>query len=89
LDREHSEFVGICQNLGIACKVLDRRAIENYFTDRAVRAALTEHHQALPPFERLNAAKPSWSKRANWRIAGMMKMEELDGTDLGEFLKDI
>ena len=30
-----------------------------------------------------------WAKSDNWRIADYMTQEDLEGTDLGEFLKDL
>jgi hypothetical protein len=39
------------------------------------------------PFEKVLEAWPGWSKTDNWRIAREMTPEELNATDLGEFLQ--
>ena len=80
-------FVDVCDRVGIKCWVLKRRATENYFPDRAIKKALGAKYNELDPFERLNATELSWSKGDNWRIAREMTRNELDGTDLGEFIE--
>lgn len=80
------DFSEICEHLGITCHVLERRAIENYFPDRAVKVVKGDAHRALEPYERLRDVRPSWSKSENWRIAGEMTLAELEGTDLGAHL---
>jgi ABC-type transport system involved in cytochrome c biogenesis ATPase subunit len=81
-------FQEACDALGIRCHVLERRATENYLTDRAVRAVLGASHRGLGPFERLADVTPRWSKGQNARIAGAMEASELQGTDLGAFLTE-
>ncbi len=80
-------FVETCGKLGIPVHVLERRATENYFSDRAVKAIKGGKYRALNPFELLSAAPLPWAKPENWRIAREMTMDELNGTDLGAFLK--
>jgi hypothetical protein len=47
-----AELVATCAKLGISCPTLPRRAIENYFPQRAIDAALGRaRFRALPPFE--------------------------------------
>ncbi len=80
-------FVASCVKLGINVSVLERRAIENYFTDAAVKNVLGSGYRALAPYEKLNEVSPSWSKPENWRIAREMLIADLEATDLGAFLE--
>lgn len=81
-------FKKACDKLGIPCHVLERRAIDNYLTDRAVRQVLGEPYRGLGPFERLGDVTARWSKGQNARIAASMKPYEVQGTDLGAFLTE-
>lgn len=89
LESGRRKFVAICKKLGIECHVLERRATENYFTDRAVKAAKGDNFQALGHYEKLSDASPSWTKAANWQIAAKMTLDELGDTDLGQFLASL
>ncbi|MBD2017106.1 AAA family ATPase [Microcoleus sp. FACHB-53] len=81
-------FVETCNKVNIDCYVLERRAIENYFSDRAIKQVMGNKYKALEPYEALKKkAQNGWDKAENWRIAQEMTREELEGTDLGEFLK--
>ncbi len=80
-------FAESCKRIGISCLVLDRRAIENYLTDRAVKQFKGNAFRALTPYELLGDAIPSWHKEENWRIANEMTKEEIDLTELGAFLR--
>lgn len=88
-DRE--AFVRACQNLSLSCKVLDRRAFENYFTSEALARAFQKNPPPpLAPYERLeDRSQGGWSKADNWKIAREMQREELDATDLGTFLDSL
>jgi hypothetical protein len=86
---ERRAFAETCERLGIKVQLSDRRAFENYFSDRAVKAALGQSFAALQPFQQLRAAANPWSKGDNWRIARLMELGELEGTDLGRFLQSI
>lgn len=86
LDANRSAFVEICEKIGIQCHVLERRAIENYFPDRAVKKIKGENYRALGPYEKINEISPSWSKAENWKIAREMNLDDLKTTDLDEFL---
>jgi hypothetical protein len=68
---------------------LSRRALENYFTDGAVKKALGESYGALGPFDAFSTAEPRWAKNQNWRIAAEMTREDLEGTDLGGFFSQL
>ncbi len=81
------EFVEICKKCKITCRVLERRAIENYFTENAIRRVKGANYGALKKYQKLSDAPLSWSKSDNWRIAREMNPKDLEDTDLGEFLK--
>jgi hypothetical protein len=76
-------FADACARVGIDCHVLDRRAIENYFPDSAVKAVLGKEFGALGDYERTPSG---WRKQENWRIASKMTKTILARTDLGKFL---
>ncbi len=87
LDKPRRAFVEACKELRIDCHVLERRALENYFPDRAVNEVKGPKYRALRPFEKLADVKPAWSKAENWRIASAMTREEVEAAaDLGKFL---
>lgn len=86
LTPERQAFLETCHKVGIHCHVLNRRALENYFSDRSVKAIKGEKYRCLNPYEKLEDASLSWGKQENWRIAREMTREELDQTDLGMFL---
>lgn len=83
------DFAAGCAELNVPCHLLDRRAIENYFPQRAIAAALGDGYDALTAHERLGDAAQRWNKRDNWRIAAEVRREDLDGTDLGAFLASL
>jgi predicted ATPase len=82
-------FVSNCEDLGITCHVLERRATENYLSDSAIKKVIGPSHRALSAYETLGKDVPSWGKSENWRIAKEMTEAEFDATDLGKFLKSI
>ena len=83
------KFVEACEQLGIDCTVLERRATENYFPERALKAALGPTVRALSEFETIKESGQTqvWSKNQNWRVAREMVIEDLDETDLGALLE--
>jgi predicted ATPase len=87
LKPDRSGFAEACKKLGINCHVLERRATENYLTERAIRLFKGNAFSALGPYQLLRNVTPAWSKEENWRIASEMTKDELDSTDLGAFLK--
>lgn len=90
IDEKRTQFADVCRKLGIACSVLDRRAIENYFPAQAIASAFPiEGYQALGPYEKLGEARPGWAKAESWRIASEVAREELTATDLGRFLEGL
>ena len=56
-------------------------------SDRAVKIAKGDKYHALTPYEKLKEASPAWGKQSNWRIAREMSLEEINDTDLGQFLQ--
>lgn len=86
LPSERKGFVEDCRKLGIDCHVLERRAIENYLPERAIKAAKGESFRALGPYELLKDLPLRWPKSDNWRIMAETRMPELEGTDLLNFL---
>jgi ABC-type cobalamin/Fe3+-siderophores transport system ATPase subunit len=87
VEKSRDAFCSICAKVGIECHILERRATENYFSDKAVKAAKGENFSGLSPYEQLGSHSPGWSKRENWKIAREMTEEELSDTDLGRALK--
>jgi hypothetical protein len=82
-------FIEQCQRASIECRVLERRATENYFSDRAVELVKGPKYRAPEPYQKLSELPNGWSKAENWRMAREMTREELDETDLGEFLSSL
>jgi ABC-type branched-subunit amino acid transport system ATPase component len=83
---ERQNFVEVCARVGIRCNVLERRATENYLSDRAIKRVKGDSFRSLRSFETLREVSPAWSKSENWRIAREMTLAELENTDLGSFL---
>jgi len=86
LDAQRTAFVSTCRDVGIECHVLERRAFENYLTDRAVKAVKGESYRALEAYEQRASVSPVWGKAENWLIAREMTKEEIADTDVGRFL---
>lgn len=82
-------FVERCEQAGIVCKVLERRATENYFSDRAIKESVGSQYRQLAGYESLKDVTPRWRKKENWRIAREMTLDEIEATDLGQFLKSL
>ena len=90
LGPDRAGFKACCDKLGIPVLMTSKRATENYFTERAIRAALNNQTaKALGDWDLLRNASVAWSKSDNWRIAREMSWSELGPTDLGEFLKNL
>ena len=79
-----------CSKLNIRCRFLERRAIENYFPERAIRGVKnSEKYRALGQYEVLKTVDPAWGKEENWKIARLMTKDDLRGTDLDTFLEEL
>lgn len=86
LSPDRQAFVEVCKRVNIPCRVLHRRAFENYLPDHAVKAVKGEAYSALGDYQALKDCAMPWAKRENWQIAAKMTLDDLEGTDLGEFL---
>lgn len=89
LDGSRQGFHDSCQRAGIRCHVLERRALENYLTDAAIKRVKSDKYRSLQPYELLDSVSPAWAKSENWLIAQQMTVEDLKGTDLGGFLESL
>lgn len=89
LPQKRQEFINTCDKLEFKSCATDYRAIENYFTDDAVKSAIGAKYRALGPYEKLSDCEKSWSKTDNWRIARTMDLSDIKNTDVGKFLSDI
>jgi energy-coupling factor transporter ATP-binding protein EcfA2 len=89
LDAARQGFAEECGKQGIPVCVLDRRAMEHYFTERAIRAVKGAKYTALTAYEDRDSHTPMWSKAENWRIAREMTWDEVRDTDLGRFLEGL
>jgi ABC-type cobalamin/Fe3+-siderophores transport system ATPase subunit len=85
LSAERAAFVSDCEQLGFDVHVLERRALENYLPDEAIKKVKGEKYRQLGEFEARTAADPIWGKNENWRIAAEMDRGSLEATDLGAF----
>jgi energy-coupling factor transporter ATP-binding protein EcfA2 len=89
LAADRQSFVEVCSKLNIRCHVLERRAIENYLPEHAIRAVKSVKYRALGHYELLKNVDPAWRKEENWKIARLMTKDDLRGTDLGAFLEEL
>lgn len=89
LTQNRRDFLEACASAKVDCRVLERRATENYWTERAVQTLKGPSAHALAPFENLKSSPHAWAKSDNWLIARAMKKEEIDQTDLGELMADL
>lgn len=86
IPRNRRDFAEKCRQAKINCCILERRAIENYLTDRAIKIIKGEKYSALGPYTKLEQSGLPWAKEENWLIAGEMESAEFLDTDLGMFL---
>jgi len=89
ISKERKDFGKVCQRLKIDCLILDRTAIENYFTEAAVQHVKGGGFHALPTYGKLQDVDPHWAKDENWKIANRSTLDELKDTDLGRFLRSV
>jgi hypothetical protein len=83
------KFLDVCQRLKIDACLTERRAIENYFPDHAVKAALGTSFESLKPYERLSDSPNGWRKADSWKIARHLSLADIADTDLGQFIARI
>jgi hypothetical protein len=84
-----TRFQEICRKVGIDLCITERRAIENYFPESAVKAALGTNFRALGPYESLKDSSNPWSKSDSWKIARQMSLDDIAKMDLGMFITRI
>jgi hypothetical protein len=89
LNQDRQDFLSLCAGKGLECRVLNRRAIENYFPDSVVKRVFGGSYRALTPYEKLSEVTPHWSKGQNWKMAADMSFDDIRGTDLGAFLQEL
>jgi len=82
-------FEEVCKKVGFEACLTERRALENYFPDHAVKAAFGSSFERLTPYERLADHPNGWSKADNWRIAHHVTKADLLSSDIGKFLDRI
>jgi predicted ATPase len=87
LDPARAAFLADCQALGFRVHATDRRAMENYFTETAVKRVFGPNYQSLAPFQLLRDLPLAWRKQDNWRVARAIDWPEIATTDLGIFFE--
>jgi hypothetical protein len=75
-------FAHVLADLEVPCHVLERRAIENYFTSTQLNAARVR----LGPIGPYEPLPQNWDKGANFKIASQMTRNEVEDCDFGRFL---
>jgi len=88
IGRGRQALVDACRSTNIPILVLKRRALENYFPDRALKFVFGPGINALGPYDTMSIGS-RWNKQENWRVASAMTRDDLIGTDLGNFLDDL
>ncbi|GGC98749.1 ATP-dependent nuclease [Undibacterium terreum] len=83
---DRSEFITECGKFGVSASASERRATENYFEAKGIRAALGDEYQPLGPFQLLKESGKPWRKSDNWRIARETSFSDIKDSDLGKFL---
>lgn len=92
LEQPRIDFLNVCRQFKVTCHILELRAMENYFTQKAIDKTFpNRRYHALKPYDRLKdlPATRRWSKDQNWKIARNLSMAELMQTDLGQFLASL
>lgn len=77
---------------GIDCRVLQRYAVENYFSKEAFIAVIGQHveqHFPLDPDRPVRDQIPGYTKDMNGKLAEATTLADLAGTDLGDALTEI
>lgn len=86
------KFKENCKKVGIEVKQLDRYAIENYYTLRVLKIIFKgqiKDNQILDPDIKLKDQIGIDVKKNTGKITRQMKLSEIEGTDLEEFLNRI
>jgi len=85
-------FKEVCNRLGVNLHVTDRREIENYFTEAAIKAVLGDHFDLSNwnNYADLKKVVPQYKKnRHPKQIAAQLKIEDIKGTDLWLLFEEI
>lgn len=83
------DFLAACENQGIECLVLERRALENYMDlDSARRVFNKPNALDFGEFDKPDISW-EWRKNRNWRIVELMEKEHFEETDLGRFVSNM
>jgi hypothetical protein len=86
IEKKREKFKSDCEIAGIPCLLTQKRATENYFTDRAVKSACGLAADALSDYD-----KPpghGWGKNEGLKIASHMTVEEIEEIDIIKFIKE-
>lgn len=95
---QRTRFINNCKEHGISCRKLERYSIENYFSLQAIREIFLEQVpdsiKGISPNESVDAQigfkeKGKTIKIKNTQIIKKMKIEDIEGTDILEFLTQI
>ena len=86
-------FINKCNDSGIDCHRLERYSIENYFTARALKyvfeGQISDELETIQPDIKLFYQINLDVKKNNQNLARAMSLEEIEGSDLMEFLKKV
>jgi AAA domain, putative AbiEii toxin, Type IV TA system/AAA ATPase domain len=80
LERKRESFLELCRTQNIPAHALNRRATENYFSDRVVKQVLGTNYRGLGPYEPFSNANPPWGKSQNWRLAAAVPIDVMKPT---------
>lgn len=87
--KERIDFQKICEKLDFTICITQKRSIENYLSDRAIKSVLGEEYTSLEPYQKLSDCSEPWHKSKNWQIAREMNWNEIKDTDVGKFLNSL
>ena len=85
IDNRRTKFRADCISAEIPCLILEKRALENYFSIDAIKKACGANAMSLEPFEKL--ANHGWGKRDGLKIATQMTDDEINATDIVKFIQ--
>jgi hypothetical protein len=82
--RNHEPYLSDDATTALSKNALIGRGTAYYFTKRA---AFGGSFSCLGPYQLLKDSARPWSRSDNWKMVRHMTIDELRGTDLGDFLK--
>lgn len=90
LSKDRKAFCDVCSKLEIDIHVLEKRAFENYLSEKAIQKVKgSDKYKALEPYQKVDDSPYPWAKNENWRIARTMDFEDIKDSDLGRFLEKL